>query len=323
MLILEMGIDHPGDMDYLVGIARPTRAVITKLGVAHLEYFASSEELHKEKLKLAQAVREDGWIIYNYDDEALREAVKKLPIRSKGFGYNPEADITAENVSISYAPYGAESAGLSFKLGYEGAVIPVFLPGAIGRPSVYAALAAAGVAATYDLNGLEVAEALRHFSQSAGRLRLIAGIKDSLIIDDSYNASPDSVLEGLAAIKEIPLTQRKRTFIVLGNMKELGQASRAGHEKVGKAAEGDYLVTVGEEAQIISDASYLPTSKKHHFDSSEDAADFLEKEIQEGDLFFIKGSQAARMEKIVKRLMLKKELAKDLLVRQDWQWENK
>lgn len=326
VLILEMGIDRPLDMDYLLNIVRPTRAVITKLGQAHLEFFNSLDQLHSEKMKLARALPESGWIIYNYDDENLRAIVKTLPRQSLGYGLSQGADVMAENISTSQGLFNQAEAGISFKMILDGSAIPVFLPGVIGHPPIYSALASAAIALSYGLNGLEIANTLKNIRQPAGRLQLINGKKDTLIIDDTYNSSPDSVFEGLAALPELPVDLRKRVWAVLGDMKELGALSDKGHEDVGKAVfnKADYLVAVGEQAKIMLAAAEKAGLKNvYHFNNSVEAADFLDEEIKAGDLLFVKGSQSMRMEKVVKRLMKDPSRANELLVRQGSEWKDK
>jgi len=313
VLVLEMGVDHPGDMDYLASIARPTRSVITKLGQAHLEFFKSLEHLHAEKMKLAQVVSDEGWVIYNYDDEVLRKAVEKVPRRNIGFGFDAKAEVCAEQTSIVIGQNN--EIGTAFKLKIEGSTVPIFLPGVIGRPPVYSALAAAAVAMSYGINAVMMADIFIDRKRPAGRLQLIPGINDSLIIDDTYNSSPDSVFEGLNAIADVPKEKRQRVWTVLGSMKELGDLSTKGHEDVAKAAAkvADFIIAVGEEARVISDT---------WFATAEEAAMYLKDKIKPGDVLFIKGSQAARMEKVVKVLMAQPERAEELLVRQGKEWSN-
>jgi len=164
------------------------------------------------------------------------------------------------------------------------------------------------------MNGLEVAEALRTVKQPAGRMQLISGLNDSLIVDDTYNASPDSVFEGLKALREIPQEKRRRVFALLGSMKELGELSRQGHEDIASAASeiSDFIIGVGEEAKVVSDL---------WFADSEMAGEYVAGKLEPGDLIYVKGSQAARMEKAVKRLMAQPENAGNLLVRQGKEWE--
>ncbi len=322
LLVLEMGVDHPGDMDYLTSIVKPDRAIITKLGQAHLEFFKSLEHLHNEKFKLAQCLNTDGLALYNGDDENARRLAEKLKHSSISFGYGEKCDVKAENIAISFS--NDEVSGISFKLEYKGSSVPVFLPGAIGRPAVYAALAAAAIGFSFEMNALEISESLREFKQPAGRLQLIKGISNSLIIDDTYNSSPDSVFEAIKASEEIPNEYKKRFWVVLGSMKELGSLSKKGHHDVALAAEqiADIIVAVGEEAKTIFETiAEKKTKQVYWFEDSVQAGEFIKDKINDGDLLLIKGSQFARMEKIVKMLMLIPEKANELLVRQGKGWE--
>lgn len=321
-LVLEMGVDRPGDMDYLTSIIQPGRAIITKLGQAHLEFFPSLEELHSEKFKIAKHLPDDGVLIYNGDDENTCKLAEKIQCNCLSFGFGETCDVRADNISISFSEEAVS--GISFKMEHSGSSIPIFLPGAIGRPAVYAALAAAAVGLSYEMNGLEISEALRNFKQPAGRLQLIKGLNNSLIIDDTYNSSPDSVFEAMNAVQEIPAAFRKRIWAVLGSMKELGSLSRKGHEDVARAAEhtADIIVAVGEEARMIFETVAANKIKQAYwFENSDQAADYIKDKLVENDLIVAKGSQSARMEKVVKALMAEPEQAAKLLVRQEKQWQ--
>ncbi len=324
MLVLEMGIDHPGDMDYLTSIAEPQRAVITLLGTAHAEFFPSVSELHKEKLKLADALHEGGIFIYNHEDERLRSAALDSTQPTLGYGFSDKADVSADSVTVNLNP---ERSGIAFKLRYEGASVPAFLSGMISRTSLLSALAGAAVGFSYGMNGIEIAERLKEYRLPPGRMNLISG-RDCLIIDDTYNSSPEAALAGLETIAEIPKDQYGQVWIVLGDMRELGQESIKAHERVGRAcAQHGFsrLVTVGEEARRIADGAEAAGMDNDSITVCADAleaADFLEKNVNAGDLVFIKGSQAVRLERIVKRLMNEPEKANELLVRQGGEWAN-
>lgn len=326
MLVLEMGIDHPGDMEYLTSIAAPTRAVLTRLGTAHLEFFSSREALHQEKLRLAQAVSQEGVVIYNYEDEKLRAATQDLPVKTLGYGFSPAADIRAEHLSINFSGEAA-SRGVTFKLVSEGSAVPVFIPGVISRPAVLAALAGAAVGFSYDMNAIEIAQALKHFETPPGRMKLLEGIRQTMIIDDSYNASPEAVQESLKMLQTIPREDYHASWVVLGDMRELGTDSQTAHEKIGELcaeANNDYLVTVGNDAEAIGQAAIkqgLEPARVWHFSNAVAAADFLEKTLSEKDVILVKGSQAVRLEKIVKRLLAHPETATTVLVRQGPEWQ--
>lgn len=325
MLILEMGVDHPGDMDYLTSIAKPSRAIITRLGRAHAEFFSSVNELHQEKLKLARALSEDGILIYNFEDEILRSACSDFKVRMISYGVSVGADVQATNISL-HISIDTTEVGMTFKLEYDGSVVPVFIPGLISRPSLLAALAAAAIGFSYGLNGIEVSDALHNFRLPPGRMNMIGGQHNTLIIDDTYNSSPEAVIESLLTVSEIPRDQYNKSWVILGDMRELGKESQSAHKQIGiVCAENkiDYLVTVGDEAQYISKSAKetgMDEECIHHFSDSMAAAEFLEKYITEKDVLLVKGSQAVRMEKIVKHLMKYPERAPELLVRQGSEW---
>ncbi len=326
MLVLEMGIDHPGDMDVLTSIAKPHRAVLTRLGTAHAEFFSSLQELYKEKLKLAEALSEEGIAIYNYDDEILHTAMQDLSRRSISYGFSPLANVRADNVHITTSPGVDKEIGSSFKLLYEGSSVPVFLPGVISRPGILSALAAAAVGFSYGLNAIEISTSLRDYVSPPGRMKLLAGKFDQLIIDDTYNSSPEAATESLETVALIPRNEYGHSWIVLGDMRELGAESVAAHSVLGRevADHGfDHLISVGEEAAHISLAAIkngMPEKMVRHFENSEAALDYLDAEVAARDLVLVKGSQAVRMEKIVKRLMKEPERASELLVRQGKEW---
>jgi UDP-N-acetylmuramoyl-tripeptide--D-alanyl-D-alanine ligase len=325
MLVLEMGVDHPGDMDYLVSIVKPSRAIITRLGRAHVEFFSSVNELHQEKLKLAKALSLDGILIYNYDDENVRSACSNFKVKTISYGLTIGADVRATNVSLHISKDKAE-VGMTFKLEYDGSVVPVFIPGLISRPSLLAGLAAAAVGFSYGFNGIEVSDALHSFQIPPGRMNLIAGIQNTLIIDDSYNSSPEAASESIMTVLDLPQDQYNHSWAILGDMRELGKESQSAHKQIGiLCAEKkiDYLVTVGEEAGYISKSAReagMKVKHIHHFTDSMAAAEFLVNNISDRDLILIKGSQAVRMEKIVKKLMQNPNQASELLVRQGIEW---
>ena len=325
MLVLEMGVDHPGDMDYLTSIAKPHRAVITRLGSAHVEFFSSISELHTEKFKLAQALPEDGVLIYNYEDQELRKKVADFPYKSISYGFSDGADVKAEASSLNFVTHTTR-VGVSFKIEYDGSAVPVFVPGLVSRPGVLSALAAAAVAYSYNFNSIEISEALGKFKPPVGRMNVMSGLRETLIIDDTYNSSPEAVSESLETIFEIPKSDYRENWIVLGDMKELGNRSKQAHEEIGAlVAEKKFhhLVAVGPEAEAIFEsakASGMDSDKVWYFAEANEAAEFLAKNISSQDILLIKGSQAVRLEKIVKRLMKEPEKAAELLVRQGSEW---
>ncbi len=325
-LVLEMGIDHPGDMAYLAEIARPTRAVITRLGTAHAEFFSSVNALHEEKLSLLGFLGENGYFIYNDEDEKLRSFARDCKIKTISYGFGPNADVRADQLRTIITPSNGEG-GATFKLSYEGSVVPVHSRGLISRPAVLSALAGAAVGFSYGLNAIEISEALATLKSVPGRMNLVAGQQSTLIIDDTYNASPEAVAEGLATVSEIDRADINRRWVVLGDMRELGKESVTAHERIGKMVaeyKFDKLIVVGSEARHIALGARAAGMDSEHiseFSDSVTAAAFLEKNIASRDVIFVKGSQAVRMEKIVKRIMKDPEQAEELLVRQSKEWQ--
>ena len=217
--------------------------------------------------------------------------------------------------------------GLRFKLSYSGKIIPVFLPHIIARHQIYSVLAALSVGAAMGLNLLEAIETLKEFKPLPGRMKLLNGIRESLIIDDSYNASPEAVGSALETLTEISNLPGRKKIVVLGDMLELGIDAEELHRKIGKKiAENNFdsLVVVGNLAKKIAEEAIkngFPEEGVFGFNDSSSAGKFLRDKIIYGDVILIKGSQGMRMEKAVKEIMTEPDKAKELLVRQGKEWE--
>ena len=174
------------------------------------------------------------------------------------------------------------------------------------------------------MNLVKISDALSAYRGPAGRLKILKGIKNSFLIDDTYNASPSSTHLALETLKELPA---KRKIAVLGDMLELGKYSIQAHRDAGNFAGtlADILITVGSRAKFIADAAGNQMSKENifSFDTSVEAGQKARELVQEGDLVLIKGSQGIRMEKIVEEIMAEPEKKKELLVRQSKKWISK
>ncbi|MCK4553647.1 UDP-N-acetylmuramoyl-tripeptide--D-alanyl-D-alanine ligase [Candidatus Parcubacteria bacterium] len=333
ILVLEMGVDRPGDMKYLNSIVKCKVGVITSIGPVHLEFFGSINNIQKEKGGLIKNLTKSSWAVLNYDDEKVRQIGNNTEAQILIYGFDEKADVRAlsyAEASASKHQVDSENAnnlvGVSFKLSYNGSTVPVLLPKVIGYAAVYAALAGSAVGVAYGLNLVEIVQSLREFKSPRGRMNLVKGIKNTLIIDDTYNSSPQSSISALDVVKKIPLAKSARRFAVLGDMLELGSMSEQGHRQVGKKALKtgiNKLIVVGERARDIArgakDAG-MTKDNIFHFSQAEKAGKFIQERISEGDLILVKGSQGARMEKIVKEIMAEPLRAKELLVRQDEQW---
>lgn len=329
ILILEMGVDRPGDMKYLMNIAKCDIGIVTLISHSHEEYFNDIKEIQKEKGRLIENLKPGGWAILNFDDEPTKELAKKSKVKVLAYGFKEGAVVRAQELVFSFEKTKdiKNLLGISFKLNYNGSFVPVLLPKVIGYNSIYAALAAAAAGITFEMNLVEVSKALREFDSPNGRMNLVGGIKHTLIIDDTYNSSPTSTMSALDIVGKIPLAKPARKFAVLGDMLELGSYSEEGHREVGRYVSKsglNKLIVVGERARDIArgaqEAGMLRDNIFEYTDIAE-AGRFIQQRIQPGDILLIKGSQGMRLEKIVKELMAEPLRAKELLVRQEEEWE--
>lgn len=328
VLILEMGIDRPGDMDYLLSIVKLDVAVLTYIGSSHLANFKNKKRLIEEKMKIFKGLRKGGLAIANIDSDLVKQSIGIIKNRLITYGLSGIADVSAGEISYSSVKAGDINnlAGINFKILYQDAIIPVHLPSVVGVPAVYAALAATAVGLSKDIDGVAVSEALNKIEFPKGRTKLIPGLRDTVIIDDTYNAAPQSVQAALDIINEIRMANIGRKWVVLGDMLELGEETEKSHLdigiKVGKMPRAR-LVYLGENAHyygIGARKAGMAEDRIQFFNNHEEIIDYLKENIEPGDLILVKGSQGARMEKIVKAIMQNPQAAKDLLVRQSDDW---
>lgn len=313
ILVLEMGADKPGDLDYLIDIAKPKIGVVTAVGElpVHLEFYSGPEQVAKEKSKLIQALPPDGFAVLNYDDEIVFEMGQSSKAEVITFGFNQGAVLQASDVSYFVDSNSNISGGLSFKVSYEKSFVPFRLGNALGRHQIYAALAAAAVGLHFEINLVEISQALEKLEFPKQRMNLIKGIKDSLIIDDSYNASPLSTHAALDTLKEfgdkvISKTGTGRKIAVLGDMKELGIFTERAHRLIGNLAgeRAEYLFTVGPAAKFIADSAFnqLLAENIMSFNDVREAKETIRAFVREGDIILVKGSRLMELEKIVEVL---------------------
>jgi len=334
ILILEMGVDRPGDMKYLTKIVKPDIGVVTLIGPVHLEFFGTIEKIQKEKGELIRNLKKTGFAILNYDNEKTRKIEEMSKVKVLTYGFEEKAQVKAQELIFSFSEEGVKKdswnlAGVSFKLSYNGSFVPVLLPQVVGETAVYASLAASAVGIALGMNLVDIATTLKNYKSPRGRMNLIPGIKNTLIIDDSYNSSPQSSKSALDIAGKIKILEGARRLAVLGDMLELGSYSEDGHREVGKYLVKvgiDKLVLVGERSRDIGRGAEDAGMKKDdifHFQDSEIAGKFVQERMKEGDLVLVKGSQGVRMERIVKEIMADPLSAEELLVRQDKSWKNK
>lgn len=319
LLVLEYGMRNPGDIAKLCDIAPPNIAVMTSIGESHLEFMGTVEDIIKEKRTLLERLPKDGLAILNRDDEKVWAMRSRIGARVTSFGYHEDAEVRVPPESISYACSIDRECGMRFKIVSGGATVPAFMPNVLGKHGIYAAMAAVSVALAKDMNLLEAADALSLYQAPPGRLRYIPGIKHTVIIDDTYNASPTSTNAALEVLSDMQVPSEDKRFAVLGDMLELGTASVEGHRAVGKkAAEcADVLVFVGErmaDAAIAAREAGAGEDRVFHFGNTEEAGRFVQERMKQGDYILVKGSRGMKMESVVQEIMAEPLDAPRLLV---------
>jgi len=326
VLVLEMAVDKPGDMDHLLFIVTPTIAVFTSMGEipVHVENFINAQAMVREKLKLAHAVAKEGFVIVNDDVAAWKEIKTKGTVVRYGVALDADVRIYTPEYRFSTEEGASVPIGITFKMEYKGSLVPFRLDGTFGMASgTYAAAAACAVGVVLGMNLVEVASALQNYTPPNGRLKLIEGIRGSFILDDTYNASPSSMDVALETLYALPA---ERKIAVLGDMLELGRFTEEAHRTAGRKAASvcGVLVTVGERMRFAADEAnvhgFAENKKLFSFDTAKDAGKFVAGIMKEKDLVVVKGSQGMRMEHVVKEIMAHPERAEELLVRQDKKW---
>ena len=327
ILILEMGADRPGDINYLTDFIPCEVGIISEISSSHLEYFKTVEKIAKEKWTLVEKLKPEGVAVVNADNkrmEKLKEQNKREDVKFITFGFSENADVQATDVLYNYSNGGSEIRGISFKLNYKGTSIPVRLNNILAKHSIYSALSAIATGLIFKLNLVEIAASLEDFSMPAGRMSLIPGIKDAFIIDDTYNSSPIATVSALEVLKDI---RAPRKIAVLGDMLELGDEEIKGHKSVIKKfleIENGIIFAVGDRMRLavqeLQKNNFNP-GRIYEFENSMSAGKKLQEIIQAGDLILVKGSQGMRMEKIVEEVMAEPQKAEQLLCRQNKFWK--
>jgi UDP-N-acetylmuramoyl-tripeptide--D-alanyl-D-alanine ligase len=331
-LILEVGTNTPGDIETITHWLKPDVTVITRFGdvPVHVEFFPSIDDLIREKGYLAHALKPDGVLIFNHDDNRVRDFSESIQRTKITYGFEPGADIGATDSFVLYGKYDNSElefpTGVAFTIMHQGAAIPLFLNGALGKQHIYPMLAAFATGISQNIPAEKIAVALSSHITASGRMKLLPGIKDTLLIDDSYNSSPVAVDEALKTLSLVKASGRK--IAVLGDMLELGSYSIEEHKRVGQMAKDatNILVTVGIRSRATADAALdagINENNVLQFETSQEAGKYLQTIIKAGDILLIKGSQSMRMERIVKELMRFPEKAEEQLVRQEQSWQVK
>ena len=324
ILVLEIGGERPGVMNYLLSLVPVRIGIITQVSASHRIFFESVTAVAKEKGKLIALLPENGFAILNADDKRVLKMQEKTKAKVLTYGFDEQAMVRADHLLFYREIKRAE--GFSFKLNYDGKSVPVRLPKVIAKHHISAVLAAVAVGVSLKMNLVEIAGELEKFEPLPGRLRLIPGRNSTFLLDDTYSASPTSTRAALAVLCDL---MAPRKIVVLGDMLELGPDAFKEHADLADtviAADAHIVMAVGKHMRAFSDALLqkgYPRKQLLWIADTAVAAQMLSKIIRFEDLILIKGSQEMRMEKIVETLLVDPEDATTLLCRQTEEWRMK
>ncbi len=299
VIVAEMGARHVGDVALLCEVARPRIVVVTNVGVAHLEVFGSWEAIVEASAEPVEALGPEGLAVLNADDEVVRSYAERTPARVLWFGRSPEADVRAEDVWLD------EEGRARFTLvaGGDGEPVELAVP---GEHMVGNALAAAAVGLALGITPAESAAALKGARISAWRMETFTTAQGVRVVNDAYNANPESMAAALKAARW--MARRGRLVAVLGHMAELGPISLEEHERLGELVVRigvDRLVTVGEPARAIHRAALREGMERDAavaVDGPEEAVEALRGWLRAGDVVLVKGSRVVGLEAVAEAL---------------------
>lgn len=301
--VLEIGFSQPGEIKFLCDLARPQVGVLTNVYTVHLEQAGSIENLAQGKSALIEVLppEPEGVAVLNYDDSRVLGMRDQTRARVFTYGLDPGADVWADGIES----HGLD--GVHFHLHHRQETLHLKVP-LLGRHSVHTALRAIAVGLVEGLTWQEIVEGLQALGTTQLRLVTLTGPDGSLILDDTYSASPESVIAALNLLEEL----EGRRVAVLGDMLDLGSYEEVGHRLVGQRAREvvDLLVTVGPRAQIIADearSAGLPSTTVVEFQEVDEALAYLRSRIGKGDVVLLKASREIRLDRIATALEAREE----------------
>ncbi len=327
MIVFEFGADRPNDIARLVALVRPSIGVVTSISPVHLERLGSIENIAREKLGLLSGLPKTGTAIVNSAVARTWDVKGRSTAPIVTAGLDTDADVFASDVSMRTHRHGSlPGRGTTFKLHWKGSVVPCTLVDIAGWAAVESSCLAAAVGLSFGMNLIEISDQLRHVAWPAGRMRIIDGIRHTILIDDTYNASPKAMLQAINVLEYLALNEGRSTWAVLSDMVDLGDETESAHREIGRAVaekRPGALVVVGINARFIAAeaiAAGFPPERVYKMTDAWEVGRYLQENIREGDVVLVKGSQMMRMERVVKELMAKPLDAATLLVRQQWWW---
>jgi UDP-N-acetylmuramoyl-tripeptide--D-alanyl-D-alanine ligase len=303
LAVLEMGMNSPGEIDRLAQIARPQIGVLTSIGRAHLEGLGSITAVARAKAELLKYLPSDGLAVINADDPRVLSMAKQSKARVLTYGFGSDAIIRGRR----FKSLGFKGSSFEVRLGGKTLKVRLELP---GRYNAVNALAALAIGHHFNVPLASMARSLKNVRLPGGRMTQIRLKNGIHIIDDSYNANPESVREALSNLDYTNHKQRK--IVVLGDMLELGKFSQRAHREIGRAAveaDADTLFAVGEWSGEIANGAKkagLNPAKILCFETAKQAGKKLREYVRRNDLILIKGSRGIHLEEVVHALKQKK-----------------
>ncbi len=295
-LVLEYGVDHPGEMNTHLFTARPKVAVVTGISPVHADkvHFGTLDKIIVEKTKLVSALPKNGFAVLNWDDPNVRRMSQVTSAQVIFYG----TDAKACNIWVGKAK--VDFGGTEFTLHVQGEETKIKTK-LIGSHHIYTIMAAAAVAFTQKMTLKEISRAVQALTPLEGRLNVEPGPKNTVILNDSRRANPASTIAGLQTLDEL---SAKRKIAVIGEMGELGQYNEEGHREVGrfvKKIKLDYLVCIGESTKFTAEEAKKHMKKKNVIWTKDvfEAAGVLNSLLQKGDLWYLKGSLLKHVERII------------------------
>ena len=313
-LVLEMGVEHKGDIASFVNIVKPDIAVITSVSGAHLLNFQTLEDYQQEKISLANSVKTGGVVIANFDDAFIKSKFINKEILSVGIT-DKTAEYRAEDIRVSIRGTDFRIVSLGQKITIKSKVI--------GQHLIYPFLIAYAIGQRFEIQSLKIKKSLEKISPVNGRMNYVDGRNGISIIDDTYNASPSAVRAALDTVATIAHNGRK--VFIMGNMNELGPIERDEHHKIGEYAKNrcDIAVFVGPNAAEMA-AGYNDGKSCYQFPNRIELITSLNKILKPNDLVLVKASQNKNFfEEVVKNIMKYPGNSSKELVRQSSFWLKK
>ncbi|MCP6719215.1 MAG: hypothetical protein KJI71_03220 [Patescibacteria group bacterium] len=286
-------------VEFFLKRSRKSILVVTRAGDIPYDkyFFDGDEDKIRNTVDLARILPSSTNLILNFDDETIRSIDDATNLNTLTFGFQEQSDFRATDIKLN--------GGTNFKLNYEGKIVPIWLGRVFGKEQIYSALSAIAVGNIFGLNLVEISQSLKDYHSLPGKMRLVQGIKNSQILDDSESATVSSMIEALEVLGN--LQEYKRKIAALGDVVGIGKYTIEAHEAIGEKVfeNADLLFTFGARANFIAKGARskgMLLEKIFHFDTIEEGKIEIQKIIKEGDVVLVDGSKEMKMQEIVEEI---------------------